>query len=141
MRVLVTGASGFIGTALCKALLKRSDQVVAWVHSSEPRVPGIERVDLLEQIEGPIDAVVNLAGTPIADARWSESRKQLLLSSRLETTAALVSWMAQQAENPSTLISGSAIGFYGYQHILNFVLIDNLIHVRKLPNYILWIYT
>lgn len=113
MRVLVTGASGFIGTALCKALLKRSDQVVAWVHSSEPRVPGIERVDLLEQIEGPIDAVVNLAGAPIADARWTESRKQLLLSSRLETTASLVNWIAQQSEKPSAFISGSAIGFYG----------------------------
>ena len=113
MRVLVTGASGFIGTALCKALLKRGDQVVAWVHRSEPEVAGIERVDLLDQVEGPIDAVVNLAGAPIADSRWSASRKALLLSSRLETTQALVAWMAEQAEPPKTLVSGSAIGFYG----------------------------
>lgn len=113
MRVLVTGASGFIGTALCRALLKRGDQVVAWVHKSEPEVTGLERIDQLDQLEGPIDAVVNLAGAPIADARWSDSRKALLLSSRLDTTNALINWMSQQKEPPKTLISGSAIGFYG----------------------------
>lgn len=113
MRVLVTGASGFIGTALCRALLKRGDQVVAWVHKSEPEVTGLERIDQLDQLEGAIDAVVNLAGAPIADARWSDSRKALLLSSRLDTTNALISWMSQQKEPPKTLISGSAIGFYG----------------------------
>jgi uncharacterized protein (TIGR01777 family) len=113
VRVLVTGASGFIGTALCRALLKRGDQVVAWVHKSEPEVTGLERIDQLDQLEGPIDAVVNLAGAPIADARWSDSRKALLLSSRLDTTNALINWMSQQKEPPKTLISGSAIGFYG----------------------------
>lgn len=113
MRVLVTGASGFIGTALCRALLKRGDQVVAWVHKSEPEVTGLERIDQLDQFEGLIDAVVNLAGAPIADARWSDSRKALLLSSRLDTTDALINWMSQQKEPPKTLISGSAIGFYG----------------------------
>lgn len=113
MRVLVTGASGFIGTALCRALLKRGDQVVAWVHKSEPEVTGLERIDQLDQLEGLIDAVVNLAGAPIADERWSDSRKALLLSSRLDTTNALINWMSQQKEPPKTLISGSAIGFYG----------------------------
>ena len=113
MRVLVTGASGFIGTALCRALLKRGDQVVAWVHKSEPEVTGLERIDQLDQLEGLIDAVVNLAGAPIADTRWSDLRKALLLSSRLDTTNALINWMSQQKEPPKTLISGSAIGFYG----------------------------
>ena len=113
MRVLVTGASGFIGTALCGALLKRGDQVVAWVHKNEPEVIGLERIDQLGQLEGAIDAVVNLAGAPIADARWSDSRKALLLSSRLDTTNALINWMSEQTEPPKTLISGSAIGFYG----------------------------
>lgn len=113
MRVLVTGATGFIGTALCTALTSRGDQVVAWVHSAEPQLVGIERVDLLEQIDEPVDAVVNLAGAPIADARWSTSRKQQLLMSRLDTTAALVNWMADQPQAPRALLSGSAIGFYG----------------------------
>ena len=113
MRVLVTGASGFIGTALCGALLKRGDQVVAWVHKNEPAVTGLERIDQLDQLEGAIDAVVNLAGAPIADARWSDSRKALLLSSRLDTTNALINWISEQTEPPKTLISGSAIGFYG----------------------------
>ena len=89
MRALVTGASGFIGTALCRALLKRGDQVGAWVQKSEPEGTGLERIDQLDQLEGAIDAVVNLAGAPIADARWSDSRKALLLSSRLATTNAL----------------------------------------------------
>lgn len=113
MRVLVTGASGFIGTALCQALLKRGDQPVAWVHNTEPDLAGIESIDRLDQLHGSVDAVVNLAGAPIADVRWSDARKALLLSSRIETTQALVAWMAQQPTPPKTLVSGSAIGFYG----------------------------
>ena len=113
MRVLITGASGFIGTALSEALLQRGDEVIAWVHNRSPQNSSVKTVRLLSDIDQPIDAVVNLAGAPIADARWSDSRKALLLSSRKQTTEALVQWLGQQSEPPQTLISGSAIGFYG----------------------------
>ena len=115
MRVLVTGASGFIGSALTDALVARGDQVIAWVHRSRPSNSSVEQVYNLSDIQGPVDAVVNLAGAPIADARWSDKRKALLLSSRIDTTRALVEWIASQPREiaPKTLISGSAIGIYG----------------------------
>jgi uncharacterized protein (TIGR01777 family) len=115
VRVLVTGASGFIGSALTNALVARGDQVIAWVHRSRPSNSSVEQVANLSDIQGPVDAVVNLAGAPIADARWSDKRKALLLSSRIDTTRALVAWIASQPRDiaPKTLISGSAIGIYG----------------------------
>ena len=113
MRVLITGASGFIGSALCKALLERGDEVVAWMHRSQPKTPGVQSVNSLAELEAPIDAVINLAGAPIADARWSDARKTLLRESRLNTTRSLVEWIGRLEKRPAVLISGSAIGYYG----------------------------
>ena len=59
------------------------------------------------------DAVVNLAGASIAGGRWTESRKQLLRTSRVDTTRALVTALGKMQARPSVLISASAIGFYG----------------------------
>ena len=113
MRVLVTGGSGFIGQALIRALTERGDQVVALKHKRQLTQPGIETLEQLSHIKGKVDAVINLAGAPIADARWSEARKKCLIDSRLDTTRSLVQWIAKQSEKPSVFISGSAIGFYG----------------------------
>lgn len=115
MRVLITGGSGFIGQALTRALLARGDQVVILSRQPE-RVPvkaGQQCVSSLQQIEGNIDAVVNLAGAPIVDRRWTQARKQLLLDSRIKTTRELVHWIGEQASPPDVLVSGSAIGYYG----------------------------
>jgi uncharacterized protein (TIGR01777 family) len=60
-------------------------------------------------------AVINLAGAPIGDARWTESRKRLLLESRVGTTARVVEWMRRAARPPGVLVSGSAVGYYGEQ--------------------------
>lgn len=115
MRVLVTGGSGFIGQALTRALTQRGDQVV--ILSRQPgKVPamtGVVAVDRLQAISGKVDAVVNLAGAPIVDKRWSESRKQLLRASRIDLTRDLVSWMQTRDLPPAVLVSGSAIGYYG----------------------------
>src|SRR5207253_10328586 len=61
----------------------------------------------------PIYAVVNLAGASIADGRWTTQRKELLCSSRIETTRALVGALAKMNARPSVLVSASAIGYYG----------------------------
>lgn len=113
MRVLITGGSGFIGQALTEALVKRGDQVVVLKHQRSPVNSAAEAVTQLGQINGHVDAIVNLAGAPIADARWSDARKKLLIDSRIDTTRSLVEWIAQLPQKPSTLISGSAIGYYG----------------------------
>lgn len=115
MRVLITGGSGFIGQALSRQLLARGDQVVILSRRPE-RVPsqqGVLVVAALEQVQGRVDAVVNLAGAPIVDRRWSRARKLLLRDSRISTTRALVHWMGGLKQPPSVLVSGSAIGYYG----------------------------
>ncbi|MDY6891564.1 MAG: TIGR01777 family oxidoreductase [Pseudomonadota bacterium] len=115
MRVLITGGSGFIGRALSSALAARGDEVIILTRSPQALpVAGNRRVvAALEQIEGPLDAVVNLAGAPIVDQRWSASRKQVLRASRIEVTNTLVAWMQQQAPPPAVLVSASATGYYG----------------------------
>ncbi|MBV0932265.1 TIGR01777 family oxidoreductase [Marinobacterium weihaiense] len=115
MRVLITGGSGFIGQALTHALTARGDQVVVLSRSPD-RVPthtGMVCVADLKEVQGQVDAVVNLAGAPIVDKRWTDARKQLLRDSRIETTRRLVDWIEQREQRPSVLVSGSAIGFYG----------------------------
>ena len=62
----------------------------------------------------PFDAVINLAGAP-TDSRWSKKRKQLLIDSRVGTTARLIEWMRLAPQPPETLISASAVGYYGEQ--------------------------
>lgn len=78
-----------------------------------------EHIELTTQLASldfnQIDAVVNLAGEPIADGRWTEKRKQLICHSRWQITEQLVSLIQQANTPPHTLISGSAIGFYGRQ--------------------------
>lgn len=116
--VLVTGASGFIGSALITALLADGVEVIGLSRQPDKlqrRFPAIRVVDDLERLasDQAIDAVVNLAGEPILDARWSEARKQRLYASRLDTTRALIRLFERLAAPPQTLISGSAIGFYG----------------------------
>lgn len=61
----------------------------------------------------PVDAVINLAGAPIADRPWTAARKQVLWSSRIDLTRTLVDWMRQQPQPPKVLLSGSAVGWYG----------------------------
>jgi uncharacterized protein (TIGR01777 family) len=65
-----------------------------------------------ESLEG-ADVVVNLAGAPIADARWTDARKRLLADSRVGTTRRLVDAMSKRSSKPGTLISASGIGYYG----------------------------
>ncbi|KEA62384.1 Cell division inhibitor [Marinobacterium lacunae] len=117
MRVLITGGTGFIGRQLVKALLTRGDSV--GVLSRRPESAKLDsRVQLyseLPQVQGHVDAVVNLAGAPIADRRWSEKRKALLMESRITLTEQLVEWMRGAVQPPAVLISGSAIGYYGSQ--------------------------
>lgn len=112
MKVLVTGGTGFIGSRLVRELVSRGDQVFVLKHQRAVTIPSVTAVESLDQLTG-IDAVVNLAGAPIADQRWSEARKQLLRDSRIGLTTRLVEWIAGLEQKPSVMVSGSAIGFYG----------------------------
>jgi uncharacterized protein (TIGR01777 family) len=118
MRILVTGGTGFVGQALCPALAVAGHEVVILTRQANARLPQGARsaVTRLEDLDATgFDGVVNLAGAPIGDARWSESRKQLLLESRLSTTSRLVEWMKRASRRPQVLVSASAVGYYGEQ--------------------------
>jgi len=122
MKILVTGSSGLVGTALVSALARGGDTVCRLVRPQTAGDGGAKEgfVVAWNPATGELggagvgaDAVVNLAGASIADGRWTTQRKELLCSSRIETTRALVSALAKMNARPSVLVSASAIGYYG----------------------------
>ena len=118
MRVLITGGTGFVGHALCPRLAAAGHEVVILTRQSNATLPpgarsAVTRLDGLDAAG--FGGVINLAGAPIGDARWTESRKKLLLDSRVQTTARLVEWMGRAPQSPPVLVSASAVGYYGEQ--------------------------
>jgi uncharacterized protein (TIGR01777 family) len=122
VKVLVTGASGFIGSALCDALLARGDSVVGLTRdpqrarSTNPSVvwhawqPMLERPPA-EAFEG-VDGVVNLLGEKI-NQRWSDEAKRRIMESRRTGTHNLIGTIAGLKKKPKVLVNQAAIGFYG----------------------------
>ncbi len=122
MRVLVTGASGLIGSALCDELLTRGDDVVGLTRDPErarrssPKVtwhawePTLERPPPAA-FEG-VDGVVNLVGERI-DQRWTDDAKRRIMETRRAGTRNLVQAIAGLDQRPAVLVSQSAVGFYG----------------------------
>lgn len=117
--VLVTGATGFIGTALVKRLLARGDRVFALARDKRQSRAllgnNVHHIDSFNALppETRIDAVVNLAGAPILGLPWTKGRRAQIWRSRVDLTNALVEWMKTLEHKPAVLVSGSAIGFYG----------------------------
>lgn len=116
LHVAMTGASGLIGTMLRKSLGEAGHRVTALVR--RPPAPGEIRWDPAGNGLDPaslrgVDAVVHLAGENLAEGRWSEDRKRKILESRKLGTRLLAEAMARAPERPRTLVSASAIGYYG----------------------------
>lgn len=121
MHLLITGGTGFIGQHLCKQL-GRGTEITVLSRQSEHLVKRrcgdhVTAISSLDHIapHTHIDAIVNLAGAPIADARWSTQRKRMLEESRTEITRKLVTLISDLDHKPNVFISGSAVGFYGDQ--------------------------
>lgn len=129
MRLLLLGCSGFVGRELVPFLLQLGHDLTVVSRRAQP-FPALtgERLvclrldpaqaaswqhDGLTQALATADGVVNLAGEPIAEKRWTASHRQLLLASRVATTSHLVAAMAAQAKPLAVLVNASAIGYYG----------------------------
>ena len=116
----MTGSGGLIGKALVSALQARGDRILSLTRSADrartdndavfwsPHDGEIDAAGL----DG-IDAVIHLAGEPIAEKRWTDAQKRELLSSRTDGTTLISKTLAGLARPPQTLLSASAIGYYG----------------------------
>jgi uncharacterized protein (TIGR01777 family) len=119
MKILITGGTGLIGRTLCRALLDAGHQLTVLSRKPES-VKGkcgdaVDSISSLSQWNEKriFDAVINLAGEPIVDARWTELRKKALWDSRVTLTEELVERIRLANHKPAVLLSGSAIGYYG----------------------------
>jgi uncharacterized protein len=110
MKVVVGGGSGYIGRALVRSLAEDGHDVVVLSRGSGPS--GVSWLRAAEQVDG-ADAVVNLAGTSIGGSRWTRRRKEVIVSSRVETTRTLVEAIQAADRKPSVLVTASGIGYYG----------------------------
>src|SRR5271165_5921535 len=122
MKVVITGATGLVGSTLVASLRRDSQFVCRLLRKKSADEQETKKGCDLEwdpksrefgAAGQDADVVVNLAGAPIADGRWSDDRKEVLRNSRVETTRGLVAAMEMMSPRPKVFVSASAIGFYG----------------------------
>lgn len=120
MRILISGASGMVGTAVGSALRARGHDVNQFVRPGRTYSHGDVRWDPpsgsidAKALEG-TDAIIHLAGAGIGDARWSEARKKILRESRVNSARILVDAIASLRRKPRVLLAASAVGYYGHR--------------------------
>ncbi|OGU57489.1 MAG: TIGR01777 family protein [Ignavibacteria bacterium RBG_13_36_8] len=125
-RIVITGATGMIGTRVTKELIDRGDEVIIFSRSPQRAknvIKGAKEYVLWTQnakremiwedsLEG-VDAVIHLSGENVMSKRWNDEHKQNILNSRIDTTKALVDALAEVKKKPEVFICASAIGYYG----------------------------
>jgi len=128
VKIVLAGATGFIGTPLRQALIAQGHQLIVLVRTvgsgtlengkseKEQFVPwdGQTEGEWVRFLDG-VDAVINLAGENIASRRWTPGQKQKILSSRIDATRAIVRAIEKTRKRPRFLINVSAVGYYGDQ--------------------------
>ncbi|WP_201587328.1 TIGR01777 family oxidoreductase [Psychrobacter jeotgali] len=124
MNILISGGSGFLGSALTDELIKRyknkgQELYITWLTRDSSQQHPVEvsmmTYDELATSNASFEVIVNLAGAGIADSRWSDERKQTLLASRVKPTESLLEFIARNKYKPKLMVSGSAVGWYGTQ--------------------------
>jgi len=119
MHILLTGGTGLIGQHLCQRWQGEGHRLTVWSRRPDQvakicgtGVRGVARLDDIAE-DDPVDAVINLAGAPIADRPWTAARRTLLWASRVALTEQLLTWLERREQRPPVLVSGSAVGWYG----------------------------
>jgi len=121
-RIAITGSTGLIGNHLVLALARMGHRITRVVRAPQSLAGAHQMVSwdpeagqlAPEALEG-YDAVINLSGANLAEARWSDERKRLLISSRVDTTALLVRTLSALQRPPGLLVQASAVGYYGHR--------------------------
>ncbi|MSY63321.1 MAG: NAD-dependent epimerase/dehydratase family protein, partial [Actinobacteria bacterium] len=117
MRVLISGASGLVGTELQKQLLAQGHTPVVLVRRPATKPNELEWNPSQGQLDATaledIDAIVNLAGATTGKLPWTKQYKQELIQSRVDSTKTIVQAIAKTKNKPKVLVSGSASGIYG----------------------------
>jgi len=117
MKILVSGAAGLVGSSLVPSLAAEGHEVLRLVRrplAGSGEIPWDPAGGVLDptRLEG-VDAVIHLAGEPVADGRWNDEKKRRIRDSRVGGTETLARALAACARRPATLVCASAIGFYG----------------------------
>jgi uncharacterized protein (TIGR01777 family) len=124
MNILISGGSGFLGSAFSKEIISRyenkKEQIkITWLtrdkSQQHPADVNMMTYDELATSDKSFDVIINLAGAGIADSRWSDERKEQLMASRVKPTESLLEFIARSRVKPKLMLSGSAIGWYGTQ--------------------------
>lgn len=117
--VLLTGATGMVGTALIKKLLQEG-HLVSILSRHQKKISGVnvflwdvQKAAIDERAFQGVTTIIHLAGEPIADGKWTEKRKKEIINSRVESTALLYQTLGKIKHDVSSFISASAVGYYG----------------------------
>jgi uncharacterized protein len=118
LKILITGASGLVGTAATTALRADGHTVGRFVRPGGSFAPGDVRWDPVAAVVYPdamegAEAIIHLTGASIGEGRWTQERKSVLSTSRLASTRLLIDAIAKLRQKPRTLLAASAIGYYG----------------------------
>ncbi len=135
MKIAISGATGFVGSRLVKRLQTEGNRILVLTRNTNfaqkvfpsSTFPNVEIISYTPRVSGAwqdaiagCDGVVNLAGEPIAEERWTPERKQELLNSRKLGTQKIVEAIAQVNPRPTVLVNASAIGYYGTSETATF---------------------
>lgn len=130
MTILITGGTGFVGKKLVAQYNDAQKIIILTRNATKARKNSPKNLEFIEDLSQianteKIDAIINLAGEPIANKRWTKTQKTTLINSRTNTIKAIAKLIKRLKTPPKTLISASAIGFYGSGATENQILDEN----------------